>query len=109
MKPRGELVRVTLGGRREHRVPLTDRSLAILEEMKASDYLSPATARWPAFRHNVRNSAYAAHGFRSSFRDWAGNETHYPRELAEHALLMSSAIKPNKPTVDRTHSRSGAN
>jgi hypothetical protein len=31
-------------------------------------------------------SPYAAHGFRSSFRDWAGNETHFPRELAEHAL-----------------------
>ena len=26
------------------------------------------------------------HGFRSTFRDWAGNETHFPRELAEHAL-----------------------
>jgi integrase len=26
------------------------------------------------------------HGFRSSFRDWAGNETHFPRELAEAAL-----------------------
>lgn len=26
------------------------------------------------------------HGFPSSFRDWAGNETHFPRELAEHAL-----------------------
>jgi integrase len=26
------------------------------------------------------------HGFRSSFRDWAGNETHYPREVAEAAL-----------------------
>jgi hypothetical protein len=25
-------------------------------------------------------------GFRSSFRDWAGNETQFPRELAEHAL-----------------------
>jgi hypothetical protein len=43
------------------------------------------TARPPAFRHGVRNSAYTAHGFRSSFRDWAGNETHYPREPAEHA------------------------
>ena len=29
---------------------------------------------------------YTAHGFRSSFRDWAGNETNFPRELAEHAL-----------------------
>jgi integrase len=26
------------------------------------------------------------HGFRSSFHDWAGNETHFPRELAEAAL-----------------------
>ena len=26
------------------------------------------------------------HGFRSSFRDWAGNETSYPRDLAETAL-----------------------
>jgi integrase len=26
------------------------------------------------------------HGFRSAFRDWAGNETHFPRELPEHAL-----------------------
>ena len=26
------------------------------------------------------------HGFRSTFRDWAGNETSFPRELAEHAL-----------------------
>jgi integrase len=26
------------------------------------------------------------HGFRSTFRDWAGNETGFPRELAEHAL-----------------------
>jgi hypothetical protein len=26
------------------------------------------------------------HGFRSSFRDWAGNETHYPREVTETAL-----------------------
>ena len=27
-----------------------------------------------------------AHGFRSSFRDWAGDETHFPRDLIEAAL-----------------------
>jgi integrase len=27
-----------------------------------------------------------AHGFRSSFRDWAAETTSYPRELAEMAL-----------------------
>ena len=26
------------------------------------------------------------HGFRSSFREWCGDETVYPREIAEHAL-----------------------
>jgi hypothetical protein len=26
------------------------------------------------------------HGFRSAFRDWAGNETHFAREVAEAAL-----------------------
>jgi integrase len=26
------------------------------------------------------------HGFRSSFRDWAGDLTHFPREVAEAAL-----------------------
>jgi hypothetical protein len=28
----------------------------------------------------------AVHGFRSSFRDWAGNETSFPREVCEGAL-----------------------
>jgi integrase len=26
------------------------------------------------------------HGFRSSFRDWAGDETRFPRDIIEHAL-----------------------
>jgi len=81
---------------REHRVPLTDRALAILEEMKAGrtgDYVFPG--RRPgrplsgmAFEMLLRRigSPYTAHGFRSAFRDWAGNETHFPRDLAEHAL-----------------------
>jgi hypothetical protein len=35
-------------------------------------------------RMGVTNAT--VHGFRSSFRDWAGNETNFPREVAEHAL-----------------------
>jgi integrase len=27
-----------------------------------------------------------AHGFRSSLRDWVGDETEFPRDVAEHAL-----------------------
>jgi len=39
--------------------------------------------------------AATPHGFRSSFRDWAGSETEYPRELAEDALahLVGNAVE----------------
>jgi hypothetical protein len=33
-----------------------------------------------------RRTDATVHGFRSSFRDWTGNETHHPREIAEQAL-----------------------
>jgi integrase len=81
---------------REHRVPLSDRAVAILGEMEAArtgKYVFPGQgADRPlsnmAFQILLRRlkSRYTAHGFRSSFRDWCGNETHFPRELAEHAL-----------------------
>ena len=35
-------------------------------------------------RMKVENATM--HGFRSSFRDWVGNETNFPREIAEAAL-----------------------
>ena len=80
----------------EHRVPLSERVVSILQEMelvRSSDYVFPGQrpARplsGMAFETLLRRakSPYTAHGFRSSFRDWAGNETHFPRELAEHAL-----------------------
>jgi integrase len=36
--------------------------------------------------HRMNRRDVTVHGFRSTFRDWAGNRTSYPRELAEHAL-----------------------
>jgi hypothetical protein len=36
------------------------------------------------------------HGFHVSFRDWAGNEMHFPRELAEHALAHVIGDKPEQ-------------
>jgi integrase len=81
---------------REHRIPLSDRAVAILREMetaRSGEYVFPGQQRGNplsgmAFEMLLRRvrSPYTAHGFRSSFRDWAGNETHFPRELAEHAL-----------------------
>jgi integrase len=39
-----------------------------------------------ALRREVPGATATVHGFRSTFRDWVGNHTSYPRELAEHAL-----------------------
>jgi integrase len=85
---------------REHRVPLTKRAMAILERVKplrgmdeAGLYVFPG--RKPgkplsgmAFDMLLRRMGLdiTVHGFRSSFRDWAGNETAFPRDLIETAL-----------------------
>jgi integrase len=81
---------------REHRVPLSDRAAAILHEMKGAasgDYVFPgqrpgrpmSNMALEMFLRRIQ-SEFTTHGFRSSFRDWAGNETSFARELAEHAL-----------------------
>jgi integrase len=82
---------------REHRVPLSQRATAIfvrLTEQRSSDFVFPGQRRDKPLsnmamemmlrRMKIENAT--VHGFRSSFRDWAGNETGYPRELIETAL-----------------------
>ena len=81
---------------REHRVPLSDRALAIFRDLEAGrtgDYVFPGQRAGRPLSGMASEillrrigSPYTAHGFRSAFRDWAGNATHFPRELAEHAL-----------------------
>lgn len=84
-------------GGREHRVPLTARGLEILAEMKAirsGDYVFPGAKSGAPLsgmalemtmrRHDVGH--LTPHGFRSAFRDWAGERTTFPREVAEAAL-----------------------
>jgi integrase len=75
---------------------LSDRAIAILKEMEAArtgEFVFPGQRLGSplsrmAFKMLLRRSKSpcTAHGFRSSFRGWAGNETHFPRELAEQAL-----------------------
>jgi integrase len=80
-----------------HRVPLCDRCVVILELARqldiASHYLFPGIASDRPFSNAVFLSmlkrmevACTAHGFRSSFRDWAAETTAYPRDVAEMAL-----------------------
>ena len=83
--------------KREHRVPLSRRAARILEAARSLDHGSSplvfpsrenrpiGVTRLPKLlqRHKI---AAVPHGFRSSFRDWAAEETNHPREVIEAAL-----------------------
>lgn len=77
---------------KEHRVPLTDRMLEIYDERPAGEVLFSAKAGKPLSNMTMdkvlRDMEVDAtvHGFRSTFRDWAGDRTDFPRDLAEQAL-----------------------
>jgi integrase len=80
----------------EHRVPLTDEMLSIIEPLQAmkSDYVFEGQKRHKPLsnmsmlmllrRMNVED--VTVHGFRSTFRDWASETTNVPREIAEMSL-----------------------
>jgi integrase len=80
---------------RPHTVPLSDRGVELLgkpgaagdlvfpgstgrEARKQILYRVQAAIGWP--------TPYTLHGFRSTFRDWAGDQTAFPREITETAL-----------------------
>ena len=81
---------------REHRVPLTAAALALLgepgdpeklvfpSEMKPGRALSDMSLT--AVLRRMGRGGLTVHGFRSSFRDWAGESTPHPREVIEAAL-----------------------
>jgi integrase len=82
---------------REHRVPLSPRADTILHELqkvKTSEFVLPGQARnkplsnmaMEMMLRRMKIDNATVHGFRSSFRDWAGNVSNFPRELIETAL-----------------------
>jgi integrase len=82
---------------REHRVPLSGRALEIvraMHEARISEYVFPglrankpmAAVTFEKILRRMKIENATVHGFRSTFRDWAGNETSYPRDLIETAL-----------------------
>jgi integrase len=93
------LARRTKSGR-EHRVPLTPESLSILQNLKANPVESPddfiflgqgqrgplSNMTFAILLKRLGVSRCTPHGFRSSFRDWAGETTSYDRETCELAL-----------------------
>ena len=73
----------------EHRVPLTDRAIEILEHVKFLSNAMPfklSNMGMDMLLRRMDEDDYTVHGFRSSFRDWVGEETAFPREIAEAAL-----------------------
>ena len=89
---------------KEHRVPLADAAMVVIEQMKAirsSDYVFSGARRGRplsnmAFLMLLRRMGRAdltAHGFRSSFRDWAAERTNSPAEVAEMALAHAVSDK----------------
>ena len=81
---------------REHRVPLSTSAMRIvraMESMEGSDYIFPSPTRDGQLSHIVLQrvmaklgASFTVHGFRSSLRDWAGDETTFPREVCEGVL-----------------------
>ncbi len=86
-------------GNREHRVPLVEPAVEALSSMRdlaTGDHVFPGASPGRGLSNMallavLRRCGLAAtvHGFRSSFRDWAAEETNFPREVAEQALAHS--------------------
>jgi integrase len=86
--------------KKEHRIPLSEPSLVLFHAVsQLSDpdfkYLFESTKRdgeplsnmtFLTMLKRMKRMDLTAHGFRSTFRDWAAEATHYPREVAELAL-----------------------
>jgi len=89
--------------KREHRVPLTGHMIADIKALPRVDgnpYLFPGARygkplsnmallqlmRGMGYGVNGDRGDYVPHGFRSSFRDWSGEVSSYPRDVAEMAL-----------------------
>jgi len=91
--------------KREHRVPLSSSALRVLRACHATrinDFVFPSPQSSDARPRPLSNMAMLTllkrmkrtditpHGFRSTFRDWAAEQTNFPREIAEAALAHST-------------------
>ena len=81
---------------KEHRVPLCNRTVEILEELQklGGEFVFPglkpkkplSNMAMLRLLQRMERSDLTVHGFRSTFRDWASEQTAYPHEMAEMAL-----------------------
>jgi len=91
-------------GAREHRVPLSAAALAVLARVKPlcrGDFVFPAaSSKRPlsnmallSLLRRMKRDDITAHGFRSTFRDWAAECTSFAGEVAEMALVHAVGDK----------------
>ena len=92
---------------REHSIPLSSRAVEILREVQPlNTKVNKAAPLFPTGRggklsgmampmllRRMDRDAITVHGFRSTFRDWAGESTSFPREVVEHAMAHQLADK----------------
>lgn len=88
---------------KEHRVPLCDRAVAIAKDLikLGGDYVFPGLKPKKPLSNMAMLSVLkrmgrgdlTVHGFRSTFRDWAAEQTAYPHEMAEMALAHTIGDK----------------
>ncbi|BCK76477.1 phage integrase [Acetobacter aceti NRIC 0242] len=93
---------------KEHRVPLSDGAVAVLQEVmplrdeRAGDLVFPGQKRGKPLSDVALSKALhiaagtkdvTVHGLRSTFRDWAAEGTDYPSEVAEMALAHAISNK----------------
>lgn len=82
---------------REHRVPLAAPALAVLAKaatIRQGDHVFRGERKGrplsvmalTMLMRRMGHGDVTPHGFRSAFRDWAGEVSHFPREVAEQAL-----------------------
>jgi integrase len=84
---------------REFRSPLSAAAMAILQDMaglRVNEFVFPSLDRrsrgglcsiaLAMVLRRMGEEGVTVHGFRSSFRDWCGEETSFPREIAETSL-----------------------
>lgn len=100
---------------KEHRVPLSESAIRLLEQLYQEIHPQPDDFIFPAPRGGMlsdmslttlikrmhdkklkedgigyidskQNRVITTHGFRSTFRDWSADKTDYPREVCEHVL-----------------------
>jgi integrase len=88
---------------KEHRIPIAERPLQIVKGLHNSgtgDFVFPGGRPEKGLSDMAMLSVLrrleikqTVHGFRSSFRDWAADQTQFPREIAEQALAHAIGNK----------------